>query len=194
VNSENDLIDSSEMENHKADYSFSHGPNFVITVRVILGLFSILFWFILFNAIINLAIIGIFIALLFLIPLMYVVTSHSGVLISTHSKYFKEYTTYMGVKYGKWKSSRGLTDVAILTIRKTQRIGSSFGASGIDIENIETGVYFLIPSHRKRILIGKCKNKTEADALAIELSKSLDKNLTIFNPQVSEASKARRNR
>tara|TARA_B100000809_G_C14796335_1_gene408587 strand:- start:174 stop:623 length:450 start_codon:yes stop_codon:yes gene_type:complete len=144
--------------------------------------------------ILNGSFVGILIVFFFLLPLLFVLTAHTGVILSTNSKYFKEYSTYLGLKFGKWKSSRGLTDVAILTIRKTKRVSSTFGGGVIDIENKETGVYFLIASHRKRVLINVCKNKTDADRSGQEIASAMGKRFTIFNPHVSEASKARRYR
>lgn len=189
-----DLLDNDEIDNHRIDYTFKHGPNFGAPARLAASIFAAFFWYILFIAILNGVWIGIFIALLFLIPLMFVITAHTGVVLSVHSKYFKEYSSYMGVKYGKWKTFRGLTDVAILTIRTTKRVSSTFGGGAIDIKDKQTGVYFLIPSHRKRVLINVSKTKNEAEILGRELAEKLDKTFNIFNPQVSEASKSRRYR
>lgn len=117
-----------------------------------------------------------------------------GIQLCIHSKYFREYTSYLGIKYGKWKSGRGLTDVAILTIRKNKSVSSSFGSNAIAIDSKETGIYFLIPTHRKRILVKVCKNKKEAEELAEELASNLNKKLTVFSPKISEATKARMRR
>lgn len=188
------VLDNDEHDNHTIDYTFNHGASFGAPARIAASIFGVFFSIIFFLSIINGAILGVFISLLFLIPILFVITAHTGVMLCVQSKYFKEYSTFVGVKYGKWKSSRGLTDVAILTIRKRKRVSSAFGAGAIDIENKETGIYFLIPNHRKRVLIKVCKYKNEADQSGKDLADVLGKKFTVFNPEVSEASKARRYR
>lgn len=186
-----ELIDNFEFENHQADYSFSHGYSFGAPARIASGIVSIFFSIALISAIFDLLVIGIFICLIFLIPLLFVVSSSTGTQISSHSKFYKPYTSFLGIKYGKWKSTQIYSDVAILTIRNSRYV-NSIGAGSVKIENVETGVYFLTPSHRKRILIEICETKQKADESAEKFAIEFDKNLAVFNPKISEATKARR--
>lgn len=188
---ESELIDNIDFENHSADYSFSHGYSFGAPARIASGIVSIFFSIALVSAIINILFIGIFICLIFLIPLLFVVSSTTGAQISIHSKFYKPYTSFLGIKYGKWKSTQIYSDVAILTIRNSRYV-NSIGAGSVKIENVETGVYFLTPSHRKRILIEVCKNKTEADESAEKLALEFDKKLNTFNPKISAKTMAKR--
>ena len=189
-----ELIDNTELVNHTVDFSFSHGPSFGAPARIVVGMVLPIFIFGLIMSILNLAFLGIFLTLIFIIPMLFVLTSHTGVQLCKRTGFFKEYTTFVGLKMGKWKSSRGLTDVAILTIRKHKKMSGSFGGGVLDIEMAETGVYFLIPTHRKRILIKVCKNKKEADQWASQLAEEMGKKLTIFSPKLSQKTIERRNR
>ena len=138
MGNEQELIDNSDLINHTADYTYSQGANLGITIRVFAGIVFpfVLFFFI--ESIFNEAYIGTFIVFIFLIPILWALTGRSGVQICERTKFFKEYSTFVGVKYGKWKSSKGLPDIAILTIRKSQTISSGFGSNSMNIENVET--------------------------------------------------------
>jgi hypothetical protein len=194
MSNKGDVLDDGNMISHTNDYNLKHGPSFGVPARLAASIFTFFFLMMFCVVMVNRSLVGILIVFFFLLPLSFVLTAHTGVILSIKSKYFKEYSTYLGIKFGKWKSSKGLTDVAVLTIRKTKRVSSTFGGGVIDIENKETGVYFLIRSHRKRVLINICKSKYEADRSGQDLANVMDKTFTIFNPQVSEASKARRYR
>lgn len=191
IKSDEELIDNIKFENHQVDYSFSHGFNFGVPARIASGIVSIFFCIALISAVLNLFLLGIFISLIFLIPLLFVVSSSTGVQLSIHSKFYKPYSTFLGLKYGKWKSTQIYSDIAILTIRNSRYV-NSIGAGSVKIENVETGVYFLTPSHRKRILIEVCKNKTEADESAEKLAVEFDKKLNTFNPKISAKTLAKR--
>ena len=52
-----------------------------------------------------------------------------------------------------------------------------------DYVEMKTGIYFLTPSHRFRVLIAYAKDKEDAMAIAELLSKKLDMDLKRFNPQ-----------
>jgi hypothetical protein len=191
MKNKNELIDNIEFENHQVDYTFSHGYSFGVPARIASGIVSLFFSITFMSALLNLFLLGVFISLIFLIPLLFVVSSTTGVQLSIHSKYYKPYTSFLGLKYGKWKSTQIYSDVAILTIRNSRYV-NSIGAGSVKIENVETGVYFLTPSHRKRILIEVCKNKTEADESAEKLAIEFDKKLNTFNPKISAKTLAKR--
>jgi len=189
-----DLIDNSHLENHTADLTFSQGPAFGSTGRIISGIVLPFFLFIFISSIVNLAIAGTLVSFIFIFILTYILTAHTGIELCHSTQYFKEYTSFLGLKFGKWKSGRSLTDVAILTIRKKKQVRSSFGSNSISLDMVETGVYFLIPSHRKRLLVKVCKNKSDAEKSAQELADICHKKFTIFSPKVSESTKARMRR
>jgi len=188
------LIDNSHLENHTPDLTFSHGSAFGNTARIISGITLPLFLLLFISAFTNLNIIGMLVSLFFLFVLTYIVTTHTGVQLCISTSYFKEYTSFIGIKFGKWKHGRGLTDVAILTIRKKKRVSSTFGSVAFNIDLVETGVYFLIATHRKRLLIKICKNKSDAEQSAKELAEKCGKKYAIFSPKVSESTKARMRR
>lgn len=124
---------------------------------------------------------------------LFLATSYVGIQISQSTGAYREYQTFFGYKSGKWKSLAKYTDIAILTLNKKQSYNSITGLiKTSDFEEI--GVYTLIPTHHKRILLKACKNKEEAVEWAKKLSNELEKNFTKFNPQISEASKLRRRR
>lgn len=189
---DHELIDNTELINHVADLKFSHGANLGITARVFAGIMFPLFFYLFVASIITGVYIGTGIALLFLTPILWALTARSGVQICERTQFFKEYSTFVGFKFGKWKTSKGMPDVAILTIRKNQQISSGFGSNAMNVENVETGVYFLTPSHRKRILITICASKSAADKVTEELALSLKKTIRVFKPKISEATKNRR--
>ena len=180
------VLDDASIIDHTNDYTFRHGPNFNWPGRILAGLFSLFIFLIV--PIFMSDYISPLIGIVLLVPTLFYLTAHTGVEVCVRTKYFRAYSTYVGFKYGKWKSSRGLSDVAILTIRKKMKVKSTGGSNILGVENIETGVYFLIPSHRKRVLISICKNKREADKVGQDLADKLDKKFTTFNPEVSAAS------
>jgi len=187
-------IDNELIDNHNADYTFSHGANFGPPTRILVSGFILLSLNGIWGAINIEMYLGIVFLLVVIAVLLFFLTAYSGVQLCVRTKYIRMYSTYLGFKYGKWKTTRNYTDISILTIRKKVTKGTLFNSNGITVNEKDTGVYLLIPSHRKRQLIAKCKNKTEAEKLAVELSKKLDKNYVVFSPQISEATKARRYR
>jgi len=190
----NEILDNGIIDNHEADYTFSHGLNFGLPTRIVSWGIILVMCNSLYVSILNFSIVGIVISIIVLSGLLYLTTSKTGVQLCVRTKYIRMYTSYLGIKYGKWKTTRNYTDISILTIRKNVSKGSAFGTNTLTVEKVDTGVYLLIPSHRKRHLLTVCNSKAEADDLVNELCDKLNKKNKIFSPQISEASKARRYR
>ena len=190
----NELIDDYNFTNHTVDYSFSHGFNFSLTTRVISIILANFFGFLFFLSILGLVVFGIVFFLILTLVFLYLATSTTGVQLCVRTKYIKMYKSYIGIKRGKWKNTNNYTDISILTIRKNITTKPMYATSTITSQTADTGVYILIPSHRKRQLIKICKGKTEADRLANELATKLNKKIKVFNPKISEATKRKRYR
>ena len=136
-----------------------------------------------------------------LIPIGLILTFKYGVEIKHDEDLFREYNSVFTYKMGKWKKLSNYTDVSVLTMNKilTQSTGMAGMtampiAPNLDVSHShkETGVYFLIPSHRRRVLLKICENKKEAHTFAEKISKEYKKELKSFNPQVSQTTKNRR--
>jgi hypothetical protein len=105
-----------------------------------------------------------------------------GVDISYENRSYKEFMKIYGLKMGSWKPIDKYTDVSILTLSEAFRANSRGGAQ-TDYVEMKTGVYFLTPTHRTRILIAYAKDGKDAVSIGELLSKKINMDLKRFNPQ-----------
>lgn len=50
---------------------------------------------------------------------------------------YREYSTYLGIKNGKWESFKGFTIITITPSQQMQRIGSRYGVNSIDVASTD---------------------------------------------------------
>ncbi len=201
--SDQNILDEVDLKSLKPDLSFDNGFNFATHTRFTLMTFGLFIFLGLVFSILSTNLIGIGFATVLLIPISYGAFSRGGVDLNFEHDHYREYINFLGWKSGKWKTAYGLTDVSILTMNKTARVGGMSNSGGmgvgymgpqVSLQEKETAVYLLTPSHRKRRLISICKNYDLAEKRAKEIAEKMDKSFKKFNPQISEATKARRYR
>ena len=123
----------------------------------------------------------------------------NGVDISLSSNKIREYSSFIGLKYGNWKDYSKYTDLVILTSRLKANIATNVGGVNhlssplnMDLSYINkcTNIYLMTPNHWQKILIKICKNKIEADKIIGILNSRITKNIGIFNPQLPDKTKS----
>jgi|GEM_PF-2437723 len=139
---------------------------------------------------------------LLLLVCVLILNYKSSVEINFDTNQFRECGQLFFYKSGKWRKLASYTDVAILTTRKVIKNelflgvnqGSVYGTSQnvIKYNEKETAVYLLTPSHRYRVLLKVCDNLKSVDVFATDVAIVLNKTYTIFNPEISQASKNKR--
>lgn len=105
---------------------------------------------------------------------------------------YREFTKIFGLRFGKPKSFK---DFPFLSVMRTKVTSSAYSITN---RNASTGsdlyydVYMLSQSHRKKVLIRRYSNLHDAKTSAHELGKKISKEVVMFNPIISAASRAKR--
>lgn len=182
----NEAIDSGPLTNSKADIRYRNGFSFSTILRVSTGIFAFLGL---------LAVIsggaGYILGPIFIIIGIHVNSSAYGTEISLSNNYIRVYSTSFGVKKGKWQSTVLLTDICILKMGKSVSVNHIFGAGAVTLEGDAVyEVYILTANHRKRLLLFETSSAKEAAEKAQFLAEKMQKNLTTFNPVISEKTRS----
>lgn len=112
----------------------------------------------------------------------YVITTTSGIKIDPSTKRFQEYTSYFGLKQGKWLPLDKYTDIAILKFTGTSTVRGRANQAISSTESVFK-LYLLTKNHRKRILVKEYETASEAKEQARELSGVLGMNFTAYAPE-----------
>jgi hypothetical protein len=184
-----EIIDNSELTEHQADVSYSHGFSFPLMPRLLALLFFILGSF----SLISGTLIGLVVGLLLVILGGFGFSSSLGIDVCLRTNYIREYhLVYFLIKMGKWKSTASYPDICILKLGKSKTTHQSTGAFFSTMDASINEVFFMTANHRKRILIAKCASLEAAVNTAKMLEEKTGKSLKEFNPKISEQTKARR--
>jgi hypothetical protein len=171
-----------------AEDQFSHGFNF--------GIIPILFGFTLMGIgivmIFSLHVIAIAIGIAVFFAGAMLSTSKSGVEIDYTNDLYREYSTFLFFKIGKWKSMNYFPYITVLKANKANKASDITGLNRTVEVKEQLGVYFLNGTHRKKILVkrtGKdmAKSKKEAALLAEKTGKEIVR----FNPKTVSRRRAR---
>jgi len=116
----------------------------------------------------------------------------SGVLIDCSNKRYKDYSSFYGIKQGKWESVTPYPFIAILHRNISTTAFSQGNRPGTTGSNIYYDIFLLNNTHRKKVLIKRLKDKEGAITEAKELAVKLDLEMTNYNPVVSSKTRVRR--
>ena len=146
ANQESNLID-----NHKQkgtpEQTYSHGLNFGIA-PVALG---IVLMFIGIMMILSLLIFAVFIGIGVFIAGSMLSTSMSGVQFDFTNDLYREYTTFLFMKFGKWKPLNYYPYVSVMKANKSNGASDITGLNRTVDTKENLGVYLLNETHRKKM-------------------------------------------
>lgn len=182
-----ELLDNDQTNLHTAEISFKNGRSFSGMVRF----FGVALMLVGCSAIMSLSIGGIFIGLIIFGGGGFLFTSTYGTDICNRTNHVREYHEIFFIKTGKWKSAAPYSDICIIKLGKTAIRSDLAGTNSTGIDVSKSEVYLMTYDHRKRFLLKVCNSAKEAVKEAEFLADILDKKMTVFNPQISEATKAR---
>ena len=142
---------------------------------------------------------GIFFGILVTLAGLFALTSKHGTQLCFSNNCMREYGAFFGIKTGKWFPTHGLPDITVMKLGRKREVAIMIPvvgnvSPGFEMDATVNEVYLLSSNHRKRVLIKVCKSSKEGFAFAKDLAEKMGKKLVEFNPQISEASKAIKNR
>lgn len=122
---------------------------------------------------------------------VYVGFQGQGAEINTHTKQIRVYTSYLGLRFGKWHSLHDFPDITVLRRKTAQRV---FGMSAnfVQVRKSFYSVCVLSKSHRTKIVIQNFEKEEDAFQKAKALAKALALTYTTYSPLLSSASKRKR--
>ena len=163
-----------------AEEQFSHGFNF----GVIPIIFGVALMGIGIAMIFSLHIIAIAIGIAVFLAGSMLSTSKSGVEIDYTNELYREYSTFLFFKIGKWKSLNYFPYLTVLRANKANKASDVTGLNRTVEIKEQLGVYFLNGTHRKKLLIKRTgKNREVAKKEAEILVKKTGKELVKFSPK-----------
>jgi len=117
--------------------------------------------------------------------------TRGGVQLDLINKMYRKYTSYYGIKTGKWKSFSSYPFLAVLssTVSKTT---SSKGQTALTTKDKYFDLCLLTKTHRKKIFVKRHENMESAISDARLLANELEVEYTKYTPVVSDRTKARR--
>jgi hypothetical protein len=176
---------SNLIDNHKRkgnpEVKFSHGPNFGVA-PIVLGV-ALMFMGLL--MILSTFLVAFFIGIGVFLAGSMLSTSYSGVQIDYTNELYREYTTFLFMKFGKWKPLNYFPYVSVLRANKSNKASDITGLNKTVSTQENLGVYLLNKTHRKRLLVKRVgmdmsKAKLEAQSFADKIGKEVVR----FNPKV----------
>jgi len=159
-----------------ARYARRIGYSFNIWVRMVSFIFALFALFSLFNR----PLLGIPVVLI----LLFVGLSHYGVQVEFNRNRFREYSGFLGLKWGRWMDLSHYPDVAILKENEGYALHSMSNRTTVHTTT-QFGVYFLTSSHYKKILIQKFDSLEEAKSFTTEVAQVLGRNPSEYRPKRS---------
>ena len=183
-----DLIDNHKRKGNP-ESTYDHGFNFGIA-PIILGVALMFMGTIM---ILYMMILTILIGLGIFLTGAMLSTSRSGVQVDFTNELYREYTTFLFFKMGKWKPLNYYPYVTVLKANKSNRASDITGLNRTVTTKENLGFYLLNKTHRKRVLVARVGNDMKiAKKKAQEFAERSDKELVKFNPKV--VSRRRRSR
>jgi hypothetical protein len=181
-----DLLDSSAIDDSRADQTFKNGYVFSLLLRFLIGIFGIIGILAIYYGEA-----GYVIGPILLLIASFGLTYQHGTDISFENSYIRPYTKIWGIKRGKWISTISYPDLAFL------KMGTSTGLKDIkrrtsEQDNNHYDLYLFSGNHRKRLYITSFKGLTKTEEVAKELADLIDKNFTTFQPRISKNTLAKR--
>lgn len=119
--------------------------------------------------------------------------SSAGVLIDFERHRVRQYTSFFMIRSGKWRSLSDIPYVTVVFAEETSSIASQSNRT-TEIKKVYFSVYLLNQTHRFKILAKHTTKKEEAVKFAEFLAEKLNIEFTVYNPVLSEQTRARRRR
>lgn len=177
---ESDLIDNHKQKGNP-EATYSHGPNFGIA-PIALG---IVLMFIGILMILSSLIVAFFIGIGIFLAGSMLSTSQSGVQIDFTNELYREYTTFLFIKMGKWKPLNYFPYVSVLKANKSNRASDITGLNRTVHTKENLGIYLLNKTHRKKMLVKRVgMDMGQAKIDAEKFASNIDKEVVRFNPKV----------
>ena len=117
----------------------------------------------------------------------------SGIQIDPDEKKYREYYGLFGLRYGKWKALDKFKYLTILHNRETVSTYSRSNRS-IDISDLWFDICLLNENHRQKLIVMRFKSKDKAIEKIKNLSALLGFDVVKYSPEISEATRLRRQR
>ena len=117
-----------------------------------------------------------------------------GVIIDLAQRRFKGYTRIYGIIRGKWDNLDTYKNVTILKSRLVSRGYSRANVSMVTSDNTYYEIYLVNETHRKKVLLRRLKGQVQAMREMEDISKKLGMEYAPYSPQISEQTRARRER
>lgn len=116
----------------------------------------------------------------------------NGMLFNPSTKVYRSYTSYLGIKMGKWQSYESYPHLAILrrTISKSRT--SRMGVSKEVARDTFFDIFLLNKTHRVKLLVNRQKGQEEAKQLARDLAQQLGVDYVAYNPMLSARTRGMR--
>ncbi len=123
---------------------------------------------------------------------LFILFAEEGAQFKPKEKLYRHYSGIWGLKFGKWKSYAGYTDMALLS-QRVSATGYFQGVIPLTQEGMAYDLYLLTPNHRNKIVAYVFNNKIDVENANPELiAKQLGVKFTNFAPKMSEQTLARR--
>lgn len=180
MSEDTDLIDNHKRRGN-AEITYSHGPNFGIA-PIVLGV-ALMFMGIM--MILSSMIAAMFIGVGVFLAGSMLSTSTSGVQVDFTNELYREYSTFLFIKMGKWKPLNYFPYVSVMKANKSNRASDITGLNRTVTTNENLGIYLLNKTHRKKLLIKRVGMDMEkAKQEAKQFAERTDKDVVRFNPKV----------
>jgi hypothetical protein len=118
--------------------------------------------------------------------------ARSGAQIDSKSRRFREYTGLFGIKVGKWEAMDGFASVSVVRNRVTTTAFSRANRSATTSDDLFYDVCLLDKTHRNKRVVQRLTDETISVDGATKLAEVLGLEYVPYNPEISEATRARR--
>ncbi|MGM0477639.1 MAG: hypothetical protein ACQERC_00320 [Bacteroidota bacterium] len=180
MSEDTNLIDNQKRKGN-AEITYKHGPNFGIA-PIILGV-ALMFMGIV--MILSTMIVAMFIGVGVFLAGSMLSTSTSGVQVDFTNELYREYSTFLFVKMGKWKPLNYFPYISVMKANKSNRASDITGLNRTVTTKENLGIYLLNKTHRKKLLIKRTgMDMQDARQEAQQFADSTDKEVVRFNPKV----------
>lgn len=116
----------------------------------------------------------------------------SGIQIDPERKLYRKYDSFFGLMRGKWESMQAYKSIALLKYKEESATLSRSNRRAVTSSDILFDICLLNENHRKKLPIKRLKSKEEATEDLKKLSTLLGFSISVYKPQISPKSNARR--
>ncbi len=116
----------------------------------------------------------------------------NGMLFNPANKTYRGYTSYLGIKMGKWQPYSSYPYLAILRRTISKSSTSRMGVSKEVGRDTYFDIFLLNKTHRVKLLINRQKGQDEAKQLARDLAQKLEVEYVAYKPVLSAKTRGMR--